>query len=197
VRRRDLEAGSTSTGAKRRHLPPLVVLVVGQVITGLLAWTCWVVNDRNETRLLRTQVQEAGTVLTAAVPDVETPLTSAVDIAEATDGNVATFATYITPYVGKRGPYVSVSLLQVAPVTRRVTVVGQPPELALTSPKVARAAHGRAITEAQRVRNLRHRTEAPGLRARQPGNLVRRLCRERRVGKAKSKGLQQCGVLGP
>jgi serine phosphatase RsbU (regulator of sigma subunit) len=124
------------TDRSRRHLPSLVVLVLGLLITAVLAWTCWTVNDRNETRLLRTQVQEGGTLLAAALPAIETPLTSAVDIAQATGGDPAKFSAYMGQYVGAGRSYASVSLFDLRPVPQRIALVGAPPLLGATSPQV-------------------------------------------------------------
>ncbi len=112
-------------GRARRHLAPLLVLVLGLLVTGVLTWTCWVVNDHNETRLLRLQVREIGTVLSASIPNVEDPLDSAADIAYATNGDPARFAAYVAPYAEPPGPFVSMSLWQLAGATpRMITAVG-------------------------------------------------------------------------
>ncbi len=92
------------------HVVPAMVLVLGLAVIGLLTWLCWTVNDHNETRLLRLQVREVGTVLADAIPNVENPVNSAADIASATNGDPARFTAYIAPYVGPTGPFVSVSL---------------------------------------------------------------------------------------
>ena len=123
----------------RRHLPALVVLVVGFLVSAVLAWTCWTVNDRNETRLLGTQVQEAGAVVTAALPSFEAPLASALTVAQATGGSAAKFSTYLAPSVGAGHIYTSVSLLALRPVPHRITLVGQPPLRAVNSPIVVAA----------------------------------------------------------
>lgn len=81
-----------------------MVLVLGLAVIGLLTWLCWTVNDHNETRLLRLQVREVGTVLADAIPNVENPVNSAADIASATNGDPARFTAYIAPYVGPTGP---------------------------------------------------------------------------------------------
>ena len=125
---------------RSRPFAPVFVLVVGLVITGLLAWICWTVNDRNETRLLRIQVQEGGTVLAAAVPSIEAPLASAVDIAQATGGDPAKFTTYMGPFVGSGRVYASVSLLALGTTTPRpLAVLGQPPFVSTASNRFAAA----------------------------------------------------------
>ncbi len=128
----------TRSHAASRTLPPLVVLVVGLLITAALAWICWTVNDRNETRLLRVQVQQAGAVISAVVPSIEAPLASGVDIADATGGDPGKFSAYMSPHVGPAGVYASVTLVAVGPPARAVTVLGKPPYVTVSSGQFAR-----------------------------------------------------------
>jgi serine phosphatase RsbU (regulator of sigma subunit) len=109
--------------------------VLGLTITGLLTWISWTVNDHNETRLLRLQVREVGTVLADAIPNVENPLASAAAIASATNGNPTRFTAYIAPYVGPAGPFVSVSLWDVNGASRHMlAAVGTWPPPAAGAP---------------------------------------------------------------
>jgi hypothetical protein len=97
------------------------------VLTGLLSWLTWSINDRNESRLLRLQVQEGVTALGSVVPTVQTPLASAVELAQAT-GDPARFAEYMSTYVGSKGLFVYASLWRVTDgVSRRVGTVGRLP----------------------------------------------------------------------
>ena len=98
----------------------MLVLLLGLAITGILTWTCWTVNDHNEVRLLRLQVKEVGTVLGATIPNVESPLTSAADIASATNGDPASFAAYAGAYAGPKGPFMSVALYRLSGTTERL-----------------------------------------------------------------------------
>jgi Stage II sporulation protein E (SpoIIE) len=125
------ESEPTTTGPVRRHLVPVIVLVVGLAVTAILTVVCWTVNDHNETRLLDLQVGEAGTVVSAAVPDIENPLSLAADIAVATDGNPASFTSLAKAYVGPLGRYQSVALWRITGGTPHlVAVVGSQPGLA-------------------------------------------------------------------
>ncbi|HLH29439.1 MAG TPA: hypothetical protein VKW77_11005, partial [Acidimicrobiales bacterium] len=132
--------------AARPSAQPFLVLAVGLAVTGLLAFTCWTVNDRNETRLLRIQVREAGTVVAAAIPSIEAPLASAVDIADATGGDPAKFAAYMDRQVGPGRIYASVSLFALEPSPHPVARLGEPPFVAAGSPRFARA-----LAEAERT----------------------------------------------
>ncbi|MGB7053226.1 MAG: hypothetical protein WBG41_16795, partial [Acidimicrobiales bacterium] len=122
----------------RRHVPPLVVLAVGLVVTAVLAWTCWTVNDQNESRLLRVQAEEGASVIAVALPGLETPLASALNLAEEAGGSPTKFSAYMAPYISN-GSYTSVSLFQLGPVPRRIDLVGQPPFEPATSPPVVNA----------------------------------------------------------
>lgn len=79
-------SGDSSEGSKVRNGPTpltLVVLCVGLAVTGLLTWVTYSINVHNEDRLLRLQTRQAATILAGAVPTIQTPLASAVEIAGA------------------------------------------------------------------------------------------------------------------
>ncbi|MDQ1361547.1 MAG: hypothetical protein QOJ44_1924 [Acidimicrobiaceae bacterium] len=123
--------------------PSIVVFAVGLIITGALAWTAWSVNDRNENRLLDSQVREAATLLGGVVPSIETPLASSVQIAEATSGDASKFDNFMTAYVGPGHPFISASLWRLtggAPVA--VSVIGKPPVLTDIPAKISGLAAG-------------------------------------------------------
>jgi serine phosphatase RsbU (regulator of sigma subunit) len=105
----------------------VVVFVVGLLVTGALAWAASSVNNRNESRLLSLQVRQAATALGAVLPTVQTPLVSAVGVAEATDGDAAKFTALMAPYVGSGRPFVGASLWAVGgPSPHVVASMGQP-----------------------------------------------------------------------
>ena len=137
---------SAPTRRRRRLLPPLVVLCVGLLVTALLTWTCWTVNDQNESRLLRIQAQEGASVIAVALPGLETPLSSALNLAEAAGGNPSRFSSYMAPYISN-GSYTSVSLFALGPVPQRIDLVGQPPLEPPTSPAVVNALAKTARTQ--------------------------------------------------
>lgn len=113
--------------------PVLIVLVVGLVATGVLTWVSYASYTHNEDRLLRLRAHDIGTVLTSALPGIQTPLASAAALADATHGNVQKFRRLVTPYVGRGAShtFVSVSLWRAAhPLVGPVAVVGVPPALA-------------------------------------------------------------------
>jgi hypothetical protein len=105
----------TKDGPKRMGKGPapmtVLVLVAGLLITGVLAFATATVNDRNESRLLQEQVDQAGTVVTGVLPSLlETPLASGAAIAMVTGGQFAPFSRVISPSVGSYGPFGYVAL---------------------------------------------------------------------------------------
>jgi hypothetical protein len=112
--------------------PVLVVLAVGLIATGVLTWVSDTSYQHNEYRLLRLRANDVATVLTSALPGIQTPLASAAALADATRGDRERFKRLVAPYVGT-GPgsrFVSVSLWDVRrspPVP--VAVEGAPPAI--------------------------------------------------------------------
>ncbi len=105
----------------------LLTLLLGLVISVALSRVCYVVNDRDESRLLRLQTKQTGTVLQVVLPTIQTPLASAAEIAATSDGDVTRFHAYMASYLGATKPFVSASLWKLAGGTlREVSVVGQP-----------------------------------------------------------------------
>jgi hypothetical protein len=121
--------------APRRRPSPLsgLVLLVGLVLTGSLTWATSSIHDHNEDRLLDVELHQAATVVSAALPAIQIPLSSAAELAAATDGNPQRFRAYMTSYTTGTGPFASASLWRVGPgAPTMVVVVGAPPELATT-----------------------------------------------------------------
>jgi serine phosphatase RsbU (regulator of sigma subunit) len=143
---RDLEARGSSARL------PLMVVIVGLVVTGLLALISQSLYAGNERRLLDLRARDVGSVLGAAIPSLQTTLASAAELADATDGNAQKFERFIAPFVGAppRHQLVTASLWRVgAAQPRPVTSVGVP----LMLGNSARAASA----------FLRRATRSPGL----------------------------------
>jgi len=88
------------------------------------------IHDHNEDRLLTLELHQAASVVSAAVPSIQIPLSSAAELAAATNGNPLQFRDYMATYVGGKGPFASASLWRVGsggPTT--VVIVGSTPEL--------------------------------------------------------------------
>ncbi len=88
----------------------IVVVVLGLVITLACSWIAVMLNRNNDHRLLQLQTVQAGAVLTATIADIETPLSTAAQLAAHTAGDPTVFRTYLAPYVGSGRDFAHVSL---------------------------------------------------------------------------------------
>jgi hypothetical protein len=128
--------GSPEVKAAPKHRPSslsLVVLAAGLVVTGSLTWATVAIHNHNEDRLLTLELHQAASVVSAALPSIQIPMTSAAELAAATDGDAQQFEAYMASYVGTAGPFASASLWRLgggAPTL--VAVAGTAPELATT-----------------------------------------------------------------
>ena len=96
------ESGTPMSDAASAPRPSGVIVAVfllGVLITAAVSWSSWVLNNHNENRLLSLESKQAADVLAAALPNTATPLTSALEIASVTNGSVAKFTSYMSPYV--------------------------------------------------------------------------------------------------
>lgn len=108
--------------------------VIGLAVTAVLVVFSHSVYTRDERRLLTLRTRDAESLLTAALPGIQTPLASAAALADATRGNARKFRAFIGPYVGRRQaqPFVSVSLWRLRDIAAGPkTVVGLRPELSI------------------------------------------------------------------
>jgi len=99
------------------------------VLTAGAAAAAWSAHRDVEDRILQRRVQEAGAVLTAALPSTTSPLVGAVELAEVTDGGEASFDRVLGPLVGDQGPFVSASIWPIGG-DRPQVVLGERPRLA-------------------------------------------------------------------
>jgi serine phosphatase RsbU (regulator of sigma subunit) len=132
------------------HGASITVLVIALVITGAVAVGVQIAHRRNEDRLLHQRAREAATVVSASIPNVSTPLITASALAEATDGNAASFSNAVAPLLGQGRPFVSASLWRfgVSP-PRPLAVVGTSPVLEQQSPADIEALFRRANSTGQ------------------------------------------------
>jgi serine phosphatase RsbU (regulator of sigma subunit) len=109
----------------------VAALVVGLAATAVLSWACFVINQRNENRLLALQTKEVSAVLQVVIPVLQTPLSSAAEIAATSNGDPVGFRNYISSYVGAKGSFVSASLWRVdtTGAPQLIAVAGSEPEL--------------------------------------------------------------------
>jgi hypothetical protein len=90
-----------------------VIWVVAGIlaVTGVLSAFAWSLNDHTEHRLLREQLAQAGSTITAGGNGVRQSLASAGIAASAPTGiNVAAFRRIVVPLVGPSRQFASVSL---------------------------------------------------------------------------------------
>lgn len=122
----------------------VIALILGLVVTAALTLTALTLYDRNETRLLKLSALELGSLLSAAVPTVQTPLASAAELADATRGDAQKFRAFMAPYVGAGRQFQSASLWRLDNAHPSPTaVIGAPPVLA-SLPQQARQFFGHA-----------------------------------------------------
>jgi serine phosphatase RsbU (regulator of sigma subunit) len=113
----DTEPGVPELGASsgaqrfwRRFGVATVVLLVGALITVTVSLVTLTLVNRNDQRLLHLQAEQAGEVLTAAVPNTAVPLQSSLEVAQATGGSPAKFLSSIAPSIGPTGEFVNAQL---------------------------------------------------------------------------------------
>jgi serine phosphatase RsbU (regulator of sigma subunit) len=134
----------SSRARRRSSHAALTVLVVGLAVTAALAWASRAIYDNNENRLLGLRVRELALVLSSAITSVQTPLASAAELADSSDGNAQKFRSFMAPYVGPGRQFVSATLLPLGTAQPTPTVViGTAPAL-LARPAQAAAFFARA-----------------------------------------------------
>lgn len=132
--------GETRTGLWQWR--PVRVAVVafglGLAVTAAFALTSLALYNQSEDRLLRLRAREVGSVLTAVVPSLQTPLASAAELADATGGDPQKFRAFMAPYVGQGRQFVSVSLWRLGTSSPTPSVVVGPAPALTSLPARAR-----------------------------------------------------------
>ena len=131
----------------RVHPGTAAVVLIGLLLTAMLSLGTHGLHDSNEKRLLNQRVREAAAVVAAAIPSVQSPLSSAAVLAEATKANSDSFTQLMQPLVTTGRPFVSASLWSLSDAQPRpVATLGRKSELSTRSPqtinRVLRAAVG-------------------------------------------------------
>jgi hypothetical protein len=135
----------------------VVVLVVGVLVTAALAVVSAVADSSTEQHLLKLRSKEVGSALTAALPDVQTPLGAAVALADITGASASKFKDFAAPYVGVGRSFVSISLWRVGHLDQGpVAVVGAKPELPSAHGGAAAILRAAAKRSGLTVRGLLH-----------------------------------------
>ena len=118
---------------------PVLALVVGLAVTVALALVSQAQYNRNEKRLLHLRAGDAGALVASTLPGLQSSLASAAALADATNGNVKRFVTFVAPYVGRRsGQFASLSLWKLSALGKGpLAVAGVTPELSRSPSKAA------------------------------------------------------------
>lgn len=139
------------------HLPSIAVAVAGAAIVVALTWITGVVNSHTQSRLLHVQANAAGLVLQEVTPEIRTPLTTGLAVAEASKGDVPEVREYLAPEVGtKPGKlFRSLSLWRISPAGPvRVLLLGQPTALESGPTTISPELAGIPAPDQLTVRNL-------------------------------------------
>jgi serine phosphatase RsbU (regulator of sigma subunit) len=137
------------------HATTVAVAVVGLVVSLGLTFATRTVRDHNEDRLLDQRVREAASVLTSALPSVETPLASAAELAEATGAEPGSFRHLLARFVGPGRPFVSASVWSTTALSAQPLVVaGRRPSIAGKAGTVADVVSRTKATPGLSVFNL-------------------------------------------
>jgi serine phosphatase RsbU (regulator of sigma subunit) len=144
------QAPPPSTERRRTLGLPALTFVIGVLVTLALTLVSLSQYHSNEQRLLRLRVRDAGALLTAALPTLQTNLASAAELANATNGSVARFHAFVAPTMAGPTPeFASVSLWRLDDLGRGpAAVAGIAPRIAATP---ARAASFLTKTRAHRT----------------------------------------------
>ena len=144
---------TTPHGRRWPYWSVVAVGVVGLLVTVGLIVVSTILYHNNENRLLKLRTRDIGSVLTAAVPTVQSSVASTATFAEATNGNARKFDEFAQQFAGKGAghTFASMSLWRVDnPGAGPTTVVGAQPELASSMGKAsalfARAAASHKLT---------------------------------------------------
>lgn len=107
-----------------------VVAVVGVLVTTGLALLSAELATANEQHLLNLRSKEVASALTAALPDLQTPLGAAVALADITGADQTRFQQFAGSYVGTGRQFTSMSVWRIGHLDQGpVLVVGGQPEL--------------------------------------------------------------------
>jgi len=120
-----------SVSRRRPSRAAAIVTLCGLALTAALSLTALGLYHHNENRLLTLRARELSSVLGAAVISIQTPLASAAELADATDGSTQKFREFMAPYVGPGRQFASASLWPLeAPALAPRVVLGTPAVLA-------------------------------------------------------------------
>jgi serine phosphatase RsbU (regulator of sigma subunit) len=122
-------------GVKKLHAATIAVIVAGVVIVGGATIVTEVLHRDTEQRLLDQRTGEAGAVLSTAISGLQTPLSSAAELAETTNGDPDAFRAVMGRLVGRAtGNRFVAAQLYSASSTTPIVSMGDPTALAAAGP---------------------------------------------------------------
>ena len=102
------DRSSVASLRRRGRLAPVratvVVVVVGLLITLSASWTAWTLNRHNEHNLLEVQTRQASALLSASILSLSAPLETALEVENATGGDVRQFSRFVSTSSGPGSP---------------------------------------------------------------------------------------------
>ena len=135
---------------RRLHAATIAVIVAGVIVVGGAAIVAEVVHRDTEQRLLDQRTGEAGAILATAISGLQPPLSSAAELAEATNGDQDAFRAVMGRLVGHApgNRFVSAALFAVGS-TDPIITLGDPPTLATAGPARVQTMMDRAVAAPQ------------------------------------------------
>jgi serine phosphatase RsbU (regulator of sigma subunit) len=112
----DAEEGDATPAPARRRLPStaaLLAIVVGLSVSAALAVVALELYNHNEKRLVNLRVRELALVIASTEPAVQTPLSSAAELASATNGDPGRFRQLVAEEIGQGRQFRSMTLWRV------------------------------------------------------------------------------------
>ena len=135
---------------RKLHAATLAVLVAGVVVVGTAAVVTELVHRDTEQRLLDQRTGEAGAVLSVAISGLQPPLSSATELAEATNGDPAAFQAVLGRLVGHDpGDRFLAAELYSVNGTKPIVSLGDPTVLAAAGPARVQDMLDRAVKAQQ------------------------------------------------
>ncbi len=134
-----------------------IVALLGVLLTAFVTCGAYFLNVRNDHRLLQLQTRQVEAVLSATVLSITTPLATALQVANATDGDVRQFDRSMSEFVRQNGVFVSAALVRSTGVpSTMITSVGAPTWLDLAASEGQTLVHRAAHSSTFLVVSLRH-----------------------------------------
>jgi serine phosphatase RsbU (regulator of sigma subunit) len=135
---------------RKLHAATIAVLVAGLVVVGAAAIVTELLHHDTEQRLLDQRTGEAGAILATAISGLQPPLSSAAELAEATNGDPAAFQAVMGRLVGNAtGTRFTAATLYSVDSTEPIISLGDPTALGAGGPARVQDMLDRAVKAQQ------------------------------------------------